>query len=69
MNEPPVMISTKDLSYISDIFEWNFTMAKMANDMKEKITNEEIKTLISKVSTMHTNICQTLVTILGGENE
>lgn len=69
MNEPPVMISTKDLSYISDIFEWNFTASKVSNDFKEKITNPEIKDLISRVSTMHANVCKKLVSILGGQNE
>ena len=37
------MISTKDLAYLSDIFEWNFTAGKVANHYKEEVDNEEIK--------------------------
>lgn len=69
MNEPPVMISTKDLSYISDMFEWNFTASKVSNDFKDKVTDSEIKDLISRVSMMHANVCRKLVAILGGQNE
>lgn len=69
MNEPPVMISTKDLAYISDMFEWNFTASKVAHDFQEKIENLEVKNLVSKVSMMHSNICRKLISILGGQNE
>lgn len=69
MNEPPLMISTKDLSYISDMFEWNFTASKVAHDFEEEVIDPEIKDLITNVSTMHANICRKLISILGGQYE
>lgn len=68
MNEPPKMISTKDLDYISDMFEWNFTASKVANCFEEKVIDPEIKDLIKRVKEMHTGICKKLVNILGGQN-
>lgn len=69
MNQVPKMISTKDLSYISDMFEWNFTVSKVCNSYKEKIEAEDIKTIISDIGRMHANICAKLVDILGGSYE
>lgn len=69
MNEPPVMISTKDLSYLTDMFEWNFTAAKVAHDFKEKIVSPEIKDLVGRINAMHVGICNKIIQILGGQNE
>ncbi len=69
MNEPPVMISTKDLSYISDIFEWNFVAGKTANHFKEEAYDDEIKDMLGNIFKMHKNICNSLVKELGGSNE
>ncbi len=69
MNEPPKMISTKDLDYISDMFEWNFTASKVAHSFEEKIQDNEIKELVKRVSKMHAGICRKLVTMLGGQYE
>lgn len=69
MNEPPVMISTKDLSYISDIFEWNLVAGKTANHFVNEVEDEEIGNLLENVSNMHGNICKRLVRILEGNYE
>lgn len=66
MNQVPKMISTKDLSYISDMFEWNFTVSKVCKSYEEKIETEDIKTIIGDIGRMHANICARLVEILGG---
>lgn len=66
MNEPPVMISTKDLAYLSDMFEWNFTVSKVAYDFEGKIQNPEIKELVNRIHTMHVGICNKIIQILGG---
>ncbi len=66
MNEPPVMISTKDLSYLSDMFEWNFTVSKITYDFERKIINPEIKELTSRIHNMHVSICNKIIQLLGG---
>lgn len=69
MNQVPNIISTKDLSYISDMFEWNFTVSKVCHSYVEKVVDEEIKTIIGDIGRMHANICARLVEILGGNYE
>lgn len=69
MQEPPKMISTKDLSYIEDMFNWNFTACKKAHCYKEKVQDEEIKQFLENISSMHKTICQNLINILGGNYE
>lgn len=64
MDKVPVMISTKDLSYLHDIFEWNFNASKQANHFSEEITDEEIKNEIHNIALMHKTICENIITIL-----
>ncbi len=69
MNQPPAMISTKDLSYISDMFEWNFVAAKTIHHFETELMDQEIKTLFKKIYKMHCGICNKLVKILEECNE
>ena len=64
MNKVPNIISTKDLSYLSDIFEWNFTAYKKANHFSNEVTIEDIKKELMIVSSMHKDICDKIVDIL-----
>ena len=52
-NEVPTIISTKDLSYLSDMFSWNFNAAKQANHFYEESQDEEIKAMIQKAREIH----------------
>ena len=67
MNQVPVMISTKDLAYISDIFDWNFVAAKTANEFSEEVENEEIKDFLKNTYEMHKEICEKLISMLSME--
>ncbi len=58
MNTVPNMISTKDLSYICDMFEWMATEAKKANHFSNEVQDETIKQKLKAVATMHANHCQ-----------
>lgn len=69
MEQVPVMISTKDLSYISDIFDWNFVAAKTANEFSNKVSNEEIKEYFENTYEMHKEICEKLISMLSMEEE
>ena len=64
MNTVPEMISTKDLAYLADMFEWNFTLFKKANHFYNEIQDEEIKQMIQKAANLHQTICETITQIL-----
>lgn len=66
--EAPNMISTKDLAYLTDIFEWNFNASKKANHYSSEIKIEEVKQIACDVAKMHAEICHKIIEILGGYN-
>ena len=43
MNEVPNIISTKDLSYIKDMMNWEFVLVKKANHYEDLVNDKEIK--------------------------
>ena len=65
MNTVPVMISTKDLSYISDMYEWNFNIAKLSKHFSNEVNNTSVKEMVTKVYNLHKEICLNLTNILG----
>lgn len=70
MQNVPNIISTKDLSYICDMLNWNFTTAKKALNYNNNVTDNEIKEELLNIFDMHKQICNSLLNILnGGENE
>lgn len=69
MNNVPKIISTKDLAYIADMFEWNFTLSKKANHFSNEVTNEKIKEFLIEISKMHADHCHLILNILGGSYE
>ena len=60
----PKMISTKDLSYLSDMFEWNFIAAKKALHYSNEVKNEELKKELDKVYKMHEKHLKKILEIL-----
>ena len=64
MNKVPEMISTKDIAYIADIFEWNFIVCKKAHEFSKMVCDKEIKNELEKVSSLHKDICDNLLKIL-----
>ena len=64
MNNVPTMVSTKDLSYICDMFNWNFTAAKKALKFSNEIMDSEIKAELERVYEMHKEIAEDLLNIL-----
>mgnify|MGYP003448251724 CR=1 FL=1 len=69
MNEPPVMISTKDLAYISDMFEWNYGAFKSVSNITTKDAN--IKKILNKCTKICKQNMEGILTILkdGKANE
>jgi len=64
MEQVPAIISTKDLSYLSDMFEWNFVVAKKALHYSNEVTNEELKKELDKVYKMHEKHLKKILEIL-----
>lgn len=64
MEQVPAIISTKDLSYLSDIFEWNFIAAKKALHYSNEVTKEELKKELDKVYKMHEKHLKKILEIL-----
>lgn len=43
MNTVPAMISTKDLSYLEDMMNWNLTLSKKAEHYSKEVKEEALK--------------------------
>lgn len=69
MDTVPKMISTKDLSYLSDIFEWNFTAYKELKYFEKEVENEKVKELMNGLAEMHYQHLELVLSILKGEDE
>ncbi len=64
MNTVPTMISTKDLAYLTDIFNWNFIAVKKANHYLQEIQDEDVKKVVQKFKNAHQKMCERIVNIL-----
>ena len=69
--EVPNIISGKDLDYLSDMFEWNYTAMKKTNDMVNKTQDEDIKKILEKGCNLFDQNMKEVINILnnGGNNE
>jgi len=69
MDKVPSMISTKDLDYLNDMFNWHLSASKKARFYSSNIEDEEISQKLDDVYEMHKSICQKITNILeGGQN-
>ncbi len=69
MNKVPKMISSKDLSYICDMFNWNMNIIKKLNYYISDITDETIVTKFKSLIDMHTTHVNDLISILEGDSK
>lgn len=67
MKKVPNMISTKDLSYIEDMFNWHFVLCKKAYDYSELVTDDTISNHMKEVAKKHEKICNKLIKMLGAD--
>ena len=66
MKKVPYMLSTKDTSYIEDMFNWNITAYQKWEEYLKKVTNKELQSELKKISKMHYKNCDKLVKYIGG---
>lgn len=64
MKKVPEMISTKDLSYLEDQFNWHFTLCKKAETYNHLVEDETISNYFTEVSKKHEKICNKIIEIL-----
>ncbi len=64
MKKVPVMISTKDIAYLKDIFSWNFTASKTCSHFKVEMEEEALKEKMKQLAKMHAQICNKIIEIL-----
>ena len=65
MNKVPKMLSSKDLSYLSDMLNWNYFATKTYYDAYNRAQNEEIKEVLYQGYNMHLQHYQKLLNFLG----
>jgi len=69
-NSVPNIISSKDLDYLSDMFNWNYGAYKSSLNASNSVTDEELNNLLLKASNIfHSNMSKVLNIIQGGNNE
>lgn len=70
MKKVPKMISTKDIAYIKDMFNWNLVAYKKIDFYKNDVTDDNLLNLFNDINDMHYDFCNKLITILesGEEN-
>ncbi|MDC3411997.1 hypothetical protein NC797_02200 [Aquibacillus sp. 3ASR75-11] len=61
MPQPPNVVSSKDLLYLTDMLSWNLNAIKKAHFYAEQCTIPEIKTALEQVCQMHQNHYNTLL--------
>lgn len=66
MKKVPYMLSTKDTSYIEDMFNWNIIAYQKCEEYLKKVTNKELQSELKKISKMHYKSCDKLVKYIGG---
>lgn len=69
MEKVPNMISTKDLDYLTDIFNWNYGAFKCAINMESELTDKALSKCARKVSDLFMSNVDTVLDILGGEDD
>ena len=65
-NVVPNIISSKDLDYLSDMFQWNYGALKCVNDSISSVSDKEIIDIMEKSCELFDDNLNTVLDILGG---
>lgn len=68
MKKIPNMISTKDLSYLEDMFNWHFVLCKKAYYYSDLVCDETISNHLIEVAKKHEKILEKIINMLGADN-
>ena len=67
MKQVPKMISTNDLSYLEDMFNWHFIACKKCYTYLDYIEDKDIKKQVEKNYKEHKKACETIIALIGGD--
>lgn len=62
--EAPSMITSKDLDYLADMFNWNYNAYKLSKDFACNIEDEEARKLLESISNIYMNHIKNIKSIL-----
>ena len=65
----PNIITGKDLDYLSDMFNWNFSGLKTLTHFTNEIQDEKINDLLKEIINLFEENIDTTLKILGGKYE
>ena len=66
--EVPDIITGKDLDYLSDIFEWNYSGYKKMRNCVKDVNDEDIKDYLEQASSLFMNNMNKVIKKLEGGN-
>lgn len=64
MDNIPNIISTKDFSYLSDMFSWNYTAIKQFHHLIKHSDDAELNEILNYVRNSHIDNCKKIIEIL-----
>ncbi len=64
MAKVPKMLSTKDLSYISDMLNWNMILINKINYFLTDISDENLSTMLKNINEIHMKNSNELINTL-----
>ena len=65
----PNIITSKDLDYLSDMFNWNYNAYKNTYDSIKNVEDEEIKNILLESNNIFYSSINEILNIIGGKNE
>ena len=66
MNEKANNISTKDLSYFCDMFEWNLNCYNAFTHFEKEINEKKKKSIAQEIAKMHKESCEFILGLIKG---
>ena len=63
----PKIISSKDLDYLSDMFNWNYGVYKNTINAIDNVNDEEIKDVLNRASDLFYSNMNTIINLLNEE--
>lgn len=64
MEQVPNIISTKDLTYLEDMFNWHFVLSKKAKSYSELVSDDTIAKHFDLIYKEHEKICKKIIKII-----
>ena len=70
-NKVPTIITGKDLDYLSDMFNWNYTALKNTKDFKDRSKDNTIKNILKDGCELFNDNLNIILSVLneGGSDE